>query len=324
MYPDKIQRFVLDGISDAELYRVSSYATDIEDVDSIIDSLFVYCFEAGPENCSLYASSPEKIRERYFTVVNELARNPVAVHLANPPVVLTHKILLDHLYASLFKPLLHFPVVADTIYAIETSNSSALATLAPQVLTPTTCDCSTERTPFFGRNEASRVVECSDGADYAFSDDAFARYYAPLTQVSSTIAPVWARYWIECADWRMRPRWNFTASFEAANTSHPILAISTRYDPVTPISHARRVVQRFGGAVLLTQESHGHCSVSAPSLCTAKYVRDYFVHGTMPEEGATCNADELPFIGPTQGKDLLEAMRDIAATTPVRGQEILI
>ncbi|KAH9915041.1 peptidase S33 tripeptidyl aminopeptidase-like protein, partial [Epithele typhae] len=74
-------------------------------------------------------------------------------------------------------------------------------------------------------------------------------------------------------------------------TSHPLLLLSTRYDPVTPLSQARRVNARFGGSRLLVQEGHGHCSVSSPSVCKAKVVRAYFENGTLPGKGATCEPD---------------------------------
>ena len=63
-------------------------------------------------------------------------------------------------------------------------------------------------------------------------------------------------------------------------------------------------------------------SSSAPSLCTAKHIREYFVNGTLPGEGTTCEVDELPFVGKVgdevvraltaEDEELLEAMRDLA------------
>ena len=31
-----------------------------------------------------------------------------------------------------------------------------------------------------------------------------------------------------------------------------------------------------------------HCSISAPVVCTPKYIRDYFQHGSLPDEGTVC------------------------------------
>ena len=38
-----------------------------------------------------------------------------------------------------------------------------------------------------------------------------------------------------------------------------------------------------------------HCSTSAPSLCTVKYVRQYFVDGTLPQAGTVCQPNLGPF-----------------------------
>lgn len=73
----------------------------------------------------------------------------------------------------------------------------------------------------------------------------------------------------------------------------------------------------FEGSVVLTQDSVGvsylcnifaliqltlnprsdsqHASVSAPSVCTQKYIREYFVRGSLPPADTICHPDALPF-----------------------------
>ena len=41
--------------------------------------------------------------------------------------------------------------------------------------------------------------------------------------------------------------------------------------------------------------------MSAPSLCTTKYVRQYFTNGTLPKPGTICEADLGPFDSVTTG-----------------------
>ncbi|KIP03649.1 hypothetical protein PHLGIDRAFT_59395, partial [Phlebiopsis gigantea 11061_1 CR5-6] len=74
-------------------------------------------------------------------------------------------------------------------------------------------------------------------------------------------------------------------------TAHPLLVVSLRYDPVCPLSNAQKVTARYRGARLLVQNSHGHCSPTAPSVCTAKHVRRYFEKGVLPAEGIVCEPD---------------------------------
>lgn len=59
---------------------------------------------------------------------------------------------------------------------------------------------------------------------------------------------------------------------------------------------------------LLIQNSPGHCSLSSVSICTAKYWRDYFLDGTLPEDETLCEVDQGYFptaaFGVEGGEDL--------------------
>lgn len=54
----------------------------------------------------------------------------------------------------------------------------------------------------------------------------------------------------------------------------------------------------FPGSVALQQDSLGHCSLSSPSICTARHVRNYFQTGRLPEKGTICEVEQLPFEDP--------------------------
>ncbi|KAF8152845.1 hypothetical protein K438DRAFT_1987711 [Mycena galopus ATCC 62051] len=49
-----------------------------------------------------------------------------------------------------------------------------------------------------------------------------------------------------------------------------------------PKAGALKAQAGFPGSVLLTQDSPGHTSMSAPSLCILGYFREYFLNGTLP------------------------------------------
>ena len=54
---------------------------------------------------------------------------------------------------------------------------------------------------------------------------------------------------------------------------------------------------RFTDSVVLQHDAEGHCSFTAPSICTAKAVRRYFQTGALPEPGTICEADMKPLLG---------------------------
>ena len=130
MYPDKIKRLVIDGVVDGHSYRTSGYDTDIVDGEAIVESLFTYCHQAGLENCPLYDTSVDRIRDRFYKVLKEVEGSPVPVALADTPVVITRKALLNQLFKALYSPIKAFPTVAAAIYALETRDTNALVALA--------------------------------------------------------------------------------------------------------------------------------------------------------------------------------------------------
>lgn len=58
--------------------------------------------------------------------------------------------------------------------------------------------------------------------------------------------------------------------------------------------------ERYSGAGTLVENSYRHCSLTGPSVCTAKHVREYKEKGTLAGsvEGTVCEPDEVPFVGP--------------------------
>ncbi|EEB89724.1 hypothetical protein MPER_12147, partial [Moniliophthora perniciosa FA553] len=80
------------------------------------------------------------------------------------------------------------------------------------------------------------------------------------------------------------------------------------------VNVALKVSKGFPGSVVLSQNSAGHCSVAAPSLCTARAVREYLVNGTLPEPGTLCPIDGTPFSNATSAtpekRQSLEAGED--------------
>lgn len=73
------------------------------------------------------------------------------------------------------------------------------------------------------------------------------------------------------------------------------------------------MVKGFSGAVLLTQDSSGHCSDSMPSTCTASHIREYFKTGALPPPDTVCSVDKGPFqnkngqSGPRTGQNVFVA-----------------
>jgi hypothetical protein len=80
---------------------------------------------------------------------------------------------------------------------------------------------------------------------------------------------------------------HYSPEYPPVKTSYPLLVLSTTWDPVCPLISAKKAWRSFQGASLVEQKSYGHCTLSMPSLCTAKHVRRYFNEGKLPDKYTT-------------------------------------
>ncbi|KAI0820044.1 alpha/beta-hydrolase [Trametes gibbosa] len=326
IYPDKVGRVIIDGVYDSHNYRDALWNTNLADMEAVIDSFFHFCHKAGPEKCSVYESSPAKIRARYFALLESVEAAPVPIAGASPPLIITRRVLQTQIFRAAYSPLATFALVADTMFALERNNETALVDLAPKIVNPTECKCALPD-PGLADNEAFSAIACGDADVHPYDAATYEAYYQGLAKASPLAAPLWAQHYLQCSQWLIRPKGRYTGPLEAANTSHPLLVISPRYDPVCPLSDAKNVQKRYGGSALLVQNSYGHCSLSAPSLCTAKHIQAYMVNGTLPTPGTVCEVEELPLVGSVQDvgalsaedSELLEALKGLTAEVPMFG-----
>lgn len=115
-----------------------------------------------------------------------------------------------------------------------------------------------------------------------------------------------------CEDWDVEakfpsPDWDANLqSPNPINTSFPILFAGNTHDPVTPLSSAVAMSQRFVGAGLFELKAEGHCTLAATSLCAIMKIRDYLQKGVVPPQPTvvadgtlagwdTCEANEWPW-----------------------------
>ncbi|MFL5879904.1 MAG: alpha/beta hydrolase, partial [Actinomycetota bacterium] len=71
-------------------------------------------------------------------------------------------------------------------------------------------------------------------------------------------------------------------------TRTPILLISLRYEPNTPLVSARIAERRLGNAVLLTHDGYGHLSSADPSTCVVQATGRHLVDLATPARGTVC------------------------------------
>ncbi|GJE89473.1 alpha/beta hydrolase [Phanerochaete sordida] len=342
MFPDKVQRLLIDAVVDIEDYYSGFWSNNLLDTDRGLRMVLQACVAAGPAYCSLYEPSTAAVYARFSAILNTLKRRPLAVYNNKTGTeyglvdyTMTRSALFELLYSpySRTKPSPGYYPAMEFLYALERAEKGFGLELGriTGVVPPNpefTCDCPDEPSrrpppPSFDP-QAGIAIRCTD-ADAARAEDTveeLEEYFARLRD-NSEFTDIWTPR-VDCAGWRVRPVERFAGPF-SADTSSPILFIGNTADPATPLANARRMSQAFNNSVVLHQDSAGHGSLAATSLCTAKAIRAYFKDGKLPPNGTVCGVESRMFPVGTeiqlslQGEDreVMDAWRGIRASVEI-------
>jgi pimeloyl-ACP methyl ester carboxylesterase len=102
LFPDKVERMVLDAVVDVtEYYRIDKDpAFEIGD-DLALESIFLSCFNAGPERCAFWYESASQIRDNFYEADRRLQTRPLPVPGFG---LLTTPIWRRAVYQALYRP----------------------------------------------------------------------------------------------------------------------------------------------------------------------------------------------------------------------------
>lgn len=332
MFPDNIERLVVDGVCDTYNYYETRWSNNLRDTDAGWNIFLDSCVSAGPEGCALYESTSSKVASRLQRIYDSLKVNPLAVPLGRNETSASSSDygILDygavrgvifHFLYSPYSPSLNAATLASALAAVEKGDGLPFWKLLKSGQPEFDCKCdrsSTSKSSSSISHENLYSVACSDGDVVEDDLQALKSHFEDMAKDSS-FAELWGIR-LGCSKWKVRSKERFNGPF-VGNTSHPILLVGNTADPVTPLWNAQKISKGFKDAVVLTQNSPGHCSLAATSVCTAKGIRDYFRTGRTPEPGTVCQAEDRMFGGPraevhaSLSKDdmeLLEAVRELS------------
>ncbi|KAK9776524.1 putative TAP-like protein-domain-containing protein [Seiridium cardinale] len=307
MYPGRVGRLIIDGIADADDYMKGTWLNNLQDTEAIVDHFYKSCFEAG-NACSLKKPSDIKwqdVKQRVDAFIAQTNEEPISIIKNNKIVLITGTELLSAFTMAVFSPLKTFKRLADLLSGtLESNYTLLLADLGYS--TPQLHDNrALLNSSTFGGKDATRAIKCGDGEDETHHDlSYFKSYLEELKSQSPTLGADFATTRFACSGWTIRPKWRFTGPFTTpkhdstlveGKPAAPLLILSSRLDPVTPLHNAVNMAAKHPGAAYVVQESTGHCATSVPSKCTKKIVQDYLEHGTVPKSGTVCQADCDPW-----------------------------
>ncbi|KAF4552194.1 Hypothetical protein D9617_11g010430 [Elsinoe fawcettii] len=330
MFPDRVERLIVDGVVDADDYVAVDWIDDLRDTEKVVDLFYHHCARVGYPTCPLADTkkpTASKVRGRTLAILQQMWHSPVVV-LEPYPEIVSWSDIRGLIFGSLYGPINGFPYLANVLAGLEQRNGTLLAELMASyhsVSCPTSkashshdggrdviplrnasIDLS-HKDPFTGA-----AIACSDGYPITnITQDVFAEKMGSLMKLSPTIGDLWSGIALPCIHYTLRPGYAFRGPWKG-KTSHPLLMIGNTADPVTPLWSAKKMAKGFEGARVLTQNSPGHCSMSAYSPCTNDYIHKYFFDGTLPEEGTVCEVENLPWGGKENGEVMAAEVQEKA------------
>ena len=314
MYPHRIQRMVLDGVSSTQAARNTDWSGSLANTDEQISLFGNYCWSGGPQRCAMYdekgapaiVQSLGNIIRNIRPLVNEATRN-------SPATTVNYSDLQRYLLGAIYRPLESFPGLARILKDVSSGNGTSLA-LWKTASRPDPNHGLELSPPSF---VPLAGIHCSDGVSRANTSQA--EFYVDVEKYLNSSMLAGSAYLVSdmlCTGWQATAKWEYEGDY-TSKTAHPMLLVSNTADPVTPFVGAPVMAAQFEGAGILQLDTVGHTSLAAPSLCVGRSVRHYFQSGELPSEasasarlrlrsrhiqgwsgpGAACDADAKPFDG---------------------------
>ncbi|PBK63026.1 alpha/beta-hydrolase [Armillaria solidipes] len=304
MFPDKVERMVLDGVLDMDGYYSGDWRNELADTDKDVQSFFDGCVAAGPEACAFYAPTSEEISNKLDSLYESLRAQPVPVVTPSFYGVVDYAVLRTAVMSSLYQPYALFSTLAEGLAGLAAGNGSIIYGMQAQTSDDTS-------SVYDNALDAEIAISCSDALKNTDSVADLFAYWDSIKGLSA-FADILFTERISCSGWKFHRDGRFTGPI-TGNTSYPILLIGNTADPVTPLSAAKKTSSAFPGSVVLTQRASGasnhltadfrtltflflqHTSLAASSTCTQAYVQAYFQNGTLPGDGTVCEVESEMF-----------------------------
>ncbi|UKZ82922.1 hypothetical protein TrVFT333_010722 [Trichoderma virens FT-333] len=295
LYPGRVGRMVLDGVVNADDYANGpGWLTNLHDTDEILEEFWRGCHQAGPSTCALASDSDgsaSEVKARFWSWVADLDDIPIpALSSTGTIVVITGDDIRKLVGSSLYDPIRTFKLLSTTLQQAMAGNTTGLVSnlvkLGHVPNLDTICSENNGTKPASILPESQSAVICGDGDDITDKD---ASWWYKYVQRQLAVSP---QFIVQ------GPFHNPKAfpSLAAGHPAAPLLFLSPRLDPVTPLNSARAMAANHPGAAVVIQESMGHCVIgTAPSDCTKAIVADYFESGTVPSEEIACKAQCGPW-----------------------------
>jgi pimeloyl-ACP methyl ester carboxylesterase len=291
LFPNRSRRVIIDGVADQFMwYEKQLRDESMTDTERVFDGFFDECVKAG-KACALTAISNSKteLKERVLGVIEQLQKQPLAVYINSTTYgTLDHKKLLyDALFPGFYKPQLWTQLAKNLAKLLQGNATDAYLAYG-------------NVPPLLNVRDANRFIVFNDGLSGPTywphnRESVDAQLLSFFNQ--SRFGPRYTTEYYIKQQWLVPRTHNYSPKLNV-ETVHPLLILSTTYDPACPLVSARSANEVFKGSRIVEVKGYGHCSLSLPSRCLVNHVRAFLENGTLPEVNALCEAEPGAYFQP--------------------------
>ncbi|KAF5670090.1 hypothetical protein FHETE_4773 [Fusarium heterosporum] len=287
LFPERSHRVIIDGVvNQFEWYQERVESEDLVDTENVLDGVFKECIKSG-NACPLssVADTWQDLKTEFLSFMDELKEQPMDVYINSTTYGLLdyQKIWFGAVFPTLYKPE-RWPVFAERMEHLLNGNA-----------TESLLEYGLDGGENYDALYFVRLNDAPSGPEHWPQDLQSLLDIVQPTFNRSLFAPDDLVYLFAGQQWRIPKTHNYVPR-KGVETAHPLLILTTSYDPVCPLVSARSALGAFEDSRLVEVKGYGHCSVAVPSLCLAKHVRGFLYNGTLPASNETqCDVDEPYF-----------------------------
>ncbi|KAK2816028.1 hypothetical protein FQN49_008054, partial [Arthroderma sp. PD_2] len=285
MFPDRIDRILIDGVVNPHQFY-NSYDVELwADTDKVFSAFFKQCVKS-PDECALASrnSTASELETAMYKLLDDIKYQPLVFN----GTLIDHSVVKNLIRPSLYSPAA-YPVLSIAFDSLLSGNLTRFSNIATSLTPPWEGGIPTE-SPF--------GIPCSEKelGEYGFSE--LMPTFKALNKESKLLGQVGTALAMVCTQWKIKAKERYAGDFKV-KTKHPMLVIGNSYDPATPLVSARNASQTFQNSLLLEHGGYGHTTLSHASVCTGKAIKEYFVRGILPMPGTVCEPAYPPFANQT-------------------------
>ena len=340
MYPERVGRFVLDGVVNATDYYSGTWNAPFTSDEDINANFTASCAEAGPSICPManwisnlsYSDSDPAttLLSELESHLNALKENPVTglFDQAQDPTFVTWSDALGSLFTMYYNGWAGYRIASRWLYELSQGNATWFhLTTAPPFACPVP-----PAPPIRDYLGGGVAVYCTDFEDKtAFTKEDWMVFADGLKNITPTFYGYAATVPMPCVGYQQRAKWRYTEPIGASaeRLGNPILFVSQTLDPVCPLAGAEDAARLFEGSGVVEAQGVGHTSLGWPNVCALGAIRRYFATGEVSKERVLCPASVNAYETEAQAqsrlndtqlsaaeRELLSAALDIGSTWP--------